>query len=328
MSGEVSIRAEKKEMVEEAKGASRPRVIFVVVTACLLALNLVVLAAAYPETMRVDYGCCSNRLLAKDFSAFFTAAWRLVHDPSQVYTGGFVNDGEFFITPQPEAFKYLPSFLFMALPFTALPYQEALTAFDVFQFLLLPAIAYLVYELMKEKGMGWAVAVAAIALLLPSPAPGWSISVPYYLQWAEGQSKVLVTFLLLLSFYLGMRRRPGMSGIIFALAAFDPRFALVSIPLFVTYNRSNLRVSIAACLVALLGTNVALLYPPLGAGFLAMVSQNSLLASFYYYSLIPLLTVVAISLANAKEISSALRAIADNWARKPVPVVSSSSSSP
>ena len=298
----------------------RPRVVFVVVTVCLLALNLVVFAAAYPETMKVDSGCCSNRLLAKDFSAFFTAAWRLVHDPSQVYTVGFVNDGEFFISPQPEAFKYLPSFLFLVLPFTALPYQEALTAFDVFQFLLLPAMAFLIYELMKMRGMGWMVAVAAIALLLPSPAPDWSLSVPYYFQWAEGQSKVLVTFLLLLSFYLGKRGRPAISGVFFALAAFDPRFALVSIPLFMTYNRTNLKVSTAACLVALLATNFVLLFPPLGEGFLEMASRNSLLTSFYYYSLIPLLTVLAISLANLKEVSSALRAIANNWAHKPLDV--------
>ena len=47
---------------------SRSRTIFVAAVLCLLALNLVVLAAAYPETMTIDSGCCGDRLLAKDFA--------------------------------------------------------------------------------------------------------------------------------------------------------------------------------------------------------------------------------------------------------------------
>ena len=104
-----------------------------------IALNLVTFIQAYPETMVIDSGCCGTTPLAKDFSAFYTAAWRLLHDPSHIYTPGSLNDGEYQIYPHPETYKYLPSFLLMVLPFLALGYQQALTAFDVFQFLLLRA---------------------------------------------------------------------------------------------------------------------------------------------------------------------------------------------
>ncbi|OLB70456.1 hypothetical protein AUI06_06740 [archaeon 13_2_20CM_2_52_21] len=73
------------------------------------------------------------------------------------------------------------------------------------QFSLLPIIGILVYNLTKEKG--WAITIIAevITLLAPAVAPGWGFSVAYFWQWNEGQSKVLETFLLTLSFYLGNR---------------------------------------------------------------------------------------------------------------------------
>lgn len=286
---------------------SRSRTIFVAAVLCLLALNLVVLAAAYPETMTIDSGCCGDRLLAKDFSAFYTAAWRLIHDPGQVYTSGYVNDGEYHVLPQPESYKYLPSFLLMVLPFAALPYKQALTAFDVFQFLLLPLVALLVYELTKEKGVAVAVVVAIVALLLPSPSPHWSLSAAYYWQWAEGQSKVLETFLLLLGLYLGKTKRPLLSGMAFGFCAFDPRFALVALPLFFMYNRTSLRRAFGAGAATLVATNATLLVPGVGGGFLAMLFTSGLTTPLYWYALIPLLTIVALTVVNIREVIAALR---------------------
>jgi hypothetical protein len=270
-------------------------------------LNLIVLAAAYPETMVIDSGCCGNRPLAKDFSAFYTAAWRLFNDPGQVYNSGYVNDGEYHVLPQPEAYKYLPSFLLLVSPFLALPYQQALTAFDVFQFLLLPLIAWLVYELTKDKGLAAAVFVAAVALLLPSPTPQWSLSVAYYWQWAEGQSKVLETFLLLLSFYLGKSQRPYLSGIVLGVSAFDPRFALVSLPLFFMYNRSSLSTAFLSGATAFLLTNAALLIPGVGSGFLITLFSSGLTTPLYYYSLIPLLTVISLTLLNLRAVVTSFK---------------------
>jgi len=102
----------------------------------------------------------------------------------------------------------LPSFLLIASPLLLLPYQNALLAFDVFQFLLLPLIALLLYELIKERRLVIMIpAVVAVLLVpLPLPAPQWTISISYYWQWAEGQSKVLDTFLLLSALFSPVTR--------------------------------------------------------------------------------------------------------------------------
>lgn len=76
-------------------------------------------------------------------------------------------------------------------------------------------------------------------MLLPAAAPGWGFSVSYFWQWKEGQSKVIETLLLTVSFYLGMKGRPVWSGVILGIAFFDPRFALAAIPLFLTYNAAK-----------------------------------------------------------------------------------------
>lgn len=288
--------------------ASRSKVVFAGVVLVLLGANLVVYAAAYPETAKIDSGCCGNRPLAKDFSAFYTAAWRLFNDPSQVYTPGYVNDGEFHVLPQPETYKYLPSFLLFVSPLLLLPYLTALRSFDAFQFLLLPLIAVLIYELTKSKGLVAAVLVAVVALLLPSPTPDWSLSAAYYWQWAEGQSKVLETFLLFLCFYFGSKGKPRISGVLLGLSAFDPRFALISVPLFVMYNRAKLSQAFLAGAAAFVVSNLALLIPGTGSGFVTMLVNSGLTTPWtYYYSLIPILSVVSLSILNLSEIIQAFK---------------------
>ncbi len=222
---------------------SRETKVYALVAGLLILLNFSTLLLAYPTTMEINSGCCApaDKLLQKDFSAFYSGAWRLIHDPTQIYTPGAVQDGEPFSSPPPEQFKYLPSFLLLVTPSLLLPYQEALSAFDVFQFLLLPVLAYIIYRLTRARGLPISILLAVAVLLLPSPTANWGPSASYYWQWAEGQSKVLETFLLMLSFYLGNRGNHKLSGGIFGLSAFDPRFALVALPLFLTYNRLNLR---------------------------------------------------------------------------------------
>jgi hypothetical protein len=243
--------------------------------------------------------------LAKDFSAYYIGAWRLLHDPSQVYTHGFVNDSEYRIYPLPEAFKYLPSFLVIISPLLSLGYQQALVAFDVFQFALLPLMALLLYKLLSRKGLALTFAVAVVVLLQPLPLRNWGLSASYFWQWGEGQAKVLDTFLLLLAFYLGDSRRPLLSGIVFALAAFDPRFAALSLPLFVFYNRKNLRISTESFLGTLFLSNLALLYPETGSGFLSIV-LGSATGTLYYYAFIPLLMIISLTVVNGREMIAAL----------------------
>jgi hypothetical protein len=279
---------------------------YALVASLFIGLNLLTFAAAYPETFRIDAGCCTaGSLLAKDFSAYYTAAWRLIHDPAAVYTRGLVADGGPVILPQPEAFKYLPSFLLMIAPLLSLPYQSALTAFDIVQLALLPIMAFLVYELVKEKGAPATVVVAAIVLLLPLPlsSPQWSITVSYYWQWAEGQSKVLATFLFLLALYLAKRGSPVLSGITFALASFDPRFAVLALPLFVALNH-RLRPALLAAGGAFVLLNAMLVYPPMAEG-LASMAQASSLTPPYYYSLIPILGMASLLVVDYREIADA-----------------------
>jgi hypothetical protein len=289
-----------------ASADTRKTLLFVFMAA-LIVLNLVTLIDAYPETMAIDSGCCGNRPLAKDFSAFYVGAWRLISDQSNVYTPGAVNDGGPTILPQPEGYKYLPSFLVMILPLLSLGYQQALAAFDAFQFLLLPLVALLVYRLVGEKGAVVTALVAVVALLQPSPLPHWGLSVTYYWQWAEGQPKVLETFLILASFYLGKSGRPFVSGVVLALSAFDPRFTLVALPLFVTYNRTDLREAFLAFAAVLLFTNLPLLIPGVGAGFVRMLFSTGLTTPLYWYALIPLLTIAALTAVNAREVMAAFR---------------------
>ncbi len=87
--------------------------LLIVLVAVLLAINGYVLVLAQPETLRLDGGGS----LAKDFSAYYIGSWRLWHNPADLYTYGSVADGEPIISPHPQLYKYLPSFLVLISPF-------------------------------------------------------------------------------------------------------------------------------------------------------------------------------------------------------------------
>jgi hypothetical protein len=276
----------------------------------LILLNASTFIAAYPETLVVDGGCCSNRPLAKDFSAYYVGAWRLFHDSSAIYAKGAVNDGAPSTPPVPEAFKYTPSFLLLVLPFTYLGYHEALLAFDLFQFALLPVIAVLLWWLLRHRSPLFIGVAMLLILLQPSPLPHWGLSASYYWQWAEGQAKVLEAFLLVLSFWLAKVDRPRLSGVIFSLAAFDPRFALFALPLFLFFNGKRWAVSSLYAVVSLVALNAPLLYPPIGAGFFSMVLSSGVTTPLYYYSFIPLAMIVSLYIAYWPGLASAVRSLA------------------
>jgi hypothetical protein len=192
--------------------------------------------------------------------------------------------------------------LFLVLPFLALNYQQALLAFDMVQFALLPLMALMLYKLLDKKGIALTFIVAVIALLLPLPLPNWGFSASYFWQWGEGQAKVLLTFLLLLAFYLGASGKPVLSGIVFAFGFFDPRFGLLALPLFFAYNRKNLLSSTGSTVAALAVSNIVLLYPGTGSGFLNMILSDAVTTPLYYYSLIPLFTLGSLLIVNAREL--------------------------
>ena len=269
----------------------------------LITLNLYTLITAYPETYTPSPGInTTGTILSKDFSAYYIGAWRLWNNPSQIYHFGALGDTEPTTPPQPEAYKYLPSFLLIVSPFLILDYQQALTAFDVIQFLLLPLMAYMLYKLLGEKHLAANIVVMTIALLLPLPGTQWGLFPSYYWQWGEGQAKVFLTFLLLLSFYFGNRGRPILSGIALAFGFFDPRFGLLVIPLYLTYNRRNFKLAAASAIISLGLSNLILLYPGIGSSFIGMAFNNAVATPLYYYSLIPFLTLIALMAVNFKEL--------------------------
>ena len=275
-----------------------------------ISLNFLTLMQAYPETQKIDSGCCAPKgtLLAKDFSAFYFGSWNLIHDPSAIYQrGSSVNASFLGITPHPESFKYLPSFLILILPFLFLSYPNAVLGFDIIQFALLFLIALLVYRLLEGKNVGVIGFASVIALLLPfTTVPSWGISEAYFWQWAEGQDKVLDLALILLALYFGMKKRPVLSGIIFGLSFFDPRFALVAVPLFVTLNREKFTQATIVTISVIAISNVPILaYPGLFPSFLQMFLSVGVTTPLYYYSYIPLLTVLVLSVAKWKEIAQA-----------------------
>jgi hypothetical protein len=282
------------------------KTIFLIAVIALIALNLYTFIVAYPETYTPSPGITtSGSILAKDFSAYYVGAWRLWHNPSQIYHFGALGGAEPVTPPYPEAYKYLPSFLLLVSPLLTLDYQQALLAFDIIQFMLLPIIAYMLYKLLDNKNLAVTFAVMIIALLLPFPTANWGLSPGYYWQWGEGQAKVLLTFLLLLSFYFAKKEKPILSGIALALGFFDVRFGLLAIPLFIMYNRKNLKVATASATVALAVSNLMLLYPGMIAGFTSMVFGSGITTPLYYYSLIPFFTLIVLIAVNYKELAAA-----------------------
>ena len=156
-----------KQMVTRRSLKERTLILGVII---LLALNLYTFVMAYPETYTLTPGInSSGSILAKDFSAYYIGSWRLWNIPSRIYAFGALSGQEPVILPYPEAYKYLPSFSLIISPLLLLSYQRALIAFDVAQFALLPAIAYLLYKLLSKKHLAVTFGIIVIALLLPFP---------------------------------------------------------------------------------------------------------------------------------------------------------------
>ena len=290
-------------LVTMTKKQCETKILLIFFVIILLSMNAYTAIVAYPETHTLTSGInTQGSILAKDFSAYYVASWRLWNNPAHIYTFGALGGAEPLTPPHPEAYKYLPNFLLITTPFLALDYQQALWVFDIVQFMLLPLMGYLIYRLLEGKHWAATLSVLAIALLLPFPNAEGSFSLSYYWQWGEGQAKVFLTFLFLLSFYLGSKNKPLLSGIMFAFGFFDPRFGILAIPLFVMYNRRNLKTAAVSVVTALCLSNFMLLYPGMGLGFLGMVFGSGITTPLYYYSLIPLFTLLSLMVVNFKEL--------------------------
>ena len=281
------------------------KLLFALATIIFLILNFYTLSVAYP-TMNHPLNL-GGADLPRDFSVYYISAWRMFHNPSQIFTTGPLSDGEPAIYPSLTPYKYLPSFLLLISPLVNLSYYQAFWVFDAFQFALLPLIALLLYKLMEKKNPILAFLIILAVLLLPYPMPGRGLSVSYFMSWAEGQAKIFLSFLLLASFYLGYKGKPALSGIAFALGAFDPRFAILAFPLFLFYNKNKLRNALGTMIITLVASNLMVLYPGTAQGFLNMILSSGDTTPFYTPSWIPLVMIVCLLAVNARQLVDAIK---------------------
>jgi hypothetical protein len=282
-----------------------------IITVIILAvvLNFCIFIQAYPLTFTPQ-----TDTLARDFSAYYMGSWRLFNNPTQVYyDGSLPNDYSIIGTPQP--FKYIPNFLIMFSSFLSLSYQNALSAFDIIQFLTMIPLAFFVYKLVKEKNLFFAAAATLIVLLQPiliSPAIAYdsanflhfrmiSLSIqtfsPSYLcGYTLANAHILQNMLLVGALYFGYSKKPWLSALFFTFGAFDPRVALVAAPLLLWYNRKSLLKFVGGTAVLLAATNLPFfLYSGIGESFLNTVLTGNVVSQMYLYEYIPLYSIAALT---------------------------------
>jgi len=288
--------------------SKKTAVVLVILLAVLL--NLSIFCFAYPQTFKPE-----SPTLARDFSAYYIGAWRLFHNPTQIYNGS-VQPGDYQILGQPQPFKYTPSFLILFAPFLTLNYQNALNAFDIMQFLLIFALAFFVYKLVKDKNLFLGIIAAVIVLVDPllfAPSASYSsaetlhsrmlclhiqtFSPSYYCGYILANAHILQTVLLVGAVYFGFAKKPWLSALLFAFGSFDPRGALVAVPLLLWYNRHSLWKFIAGSAAFLLATNLPFFfYYGAGFAFLKTETNASIVSQMYLYDWLPLYAIASLTM--------------------------------
>ena len=85
------------------------KLLFTLAVVIIIGLNFYTLSVAYPTMNHpLNFGGAD---LPRDFSVYYIAAWRMIHNPAQIFTTGPLADGEPAIYPSLTPYKYLPSFL-------------------------------------------------------------------------------------------------------------------------------------------------------------------------------------------------------------------------
>ncbi len=274
-----------------------------------VALNAITFCCAYPETFKPE-----SPTLARDFSAYYIGEWRLFNNPTKIYSGS-PQPGDYQILPKPQTFKYTPSFLILFAPFLALSYQDALIAFDVVQLALIPALAFFVYKIVKDKNLAIAAIAAIIILIEPLPTPPidqaalnllhyrffslnpQSFSPSYYVGYVLANAHILQTILLVGALYFGFAKKPWLSALLFAFGSFDPRASLLALPLLLWYNRQKILQFITGTVTFLLATNLPFFfYYNIGFTFLQTEVNGSIISQMYPYDWIPLYAVVTLTI--------------------------------
>jgi hypothetical protein len=273
-----------------------------------VALNAIIFCLAYPETLKPE-----SSTLARDFSAYYIGEWRLFNNPTKIYVGG-AQPGDYQILPVPQTFKYVPSFLIFFAPFLALSYQNSLIAFDIVQLALIPALAFFVYKMVKDKNPVLGTIAVFIILIEPLPIPPINqtafhllyyrffslspqfFSPSYYVGYVLGNAHILQTSLLVGALYFGFAKRPWLSALLFAISIFDPRASLLALPLLLWYNRKRLRSFIVGAASLITITNLPFFfYHNIGFTFLRSEMNSNIVTQMYPYDWIPLFAVATLT---------------------------------
>lgn len=278
-------------------------IIGVCLTAVLLAFNAYVLSKANPLSPRPDG-------LAWDFSAFYEAGWRFIHAPGQLYS----NLGVPLAYGVAQTFRYPPWFVLFILPFEALNYATAIYAFDYVSYLLLPLIAILIWKILNPKTWKGLTAVS-VTLIFTLAEPlytrygtvtydltkSFSLAHPtitYLSEYNGAQSKVLQLALIFISLYMISRVHPKWGSFFLVLSAFDPRFTLLALPLFLYMNWREK--SVGRMAKGLLISSVVILLPfQLYFGTLQqyILFPQYDITTIWTYEWIPFYAIVSLSLS-------------------------------
>ncbi|MGD0646265.1 MAG: hypothetical protein ABSA75_15340 [Candidatus Bathyarchaeia archaeon] len=285
--------------------------ILILVILIAVALNAICFCVAYPETFKPE-----SSTLARDFSAYYIGEWRLFHNPTEVYAGG-AQPGDYQILPNPQTFKYAPSFLILFASFLSLSYQNSLVAFNAVQLALVPVLAFFVYKIVKGKNLAIAAVAAIIILIEPLPTPPieqsavsflhnqffslnpQSFAPSYAVGYVVVNAHILQTILIVGALYLGFSKRPWLSALLFAFGSFDPRAALFALPLLLWYNRQTIRQFIVGMVAFLLATNLPFFfYYGIGFTFLRTEISGNIISQMYQYDWIPLYSIAILSIVE------------------------------
>jgi hypothetical protein len=290
----------------------------ITVTPIAVALNVFTFAFAFPMAFQLP----KDSVYARDFSAYYIGEWRLLHNPTQIYYGGIIQH-DFPILPRPQTFKYTPSFLILFAPFFTLSYSNSLAAFDILQFALIPALAFCIYKLVKDKSLILASIASVIVLIDPLPAlslsnstlnllgvrveslNAQSFSPSYFSGYMMGNAHVLQTTLLVAALYFGYVKKPWLSALLFTFGAFDPRAALLALPLLIWYNRQVLTKFFTGAAIFLTASNLPFFfYYSIGFNFLHSELSGNIPYQMYPYDWIPTYSIVILTIIEAATVLS------------------------
>lgn len=245
---------------------------------------------------------------ARDFSAYYQASWRLIHNPSTIYSSES-QAGDYPVGGLSEVYKYTPSFLIMSMPFLLLGYQDALFLFNLLQLLLVFIMAFFVYVLIKKENLTVFTIISTIVLLQPLPfiigdnqssfRVGGALYASYNLAWLNANAHVLQTVLIVGAiFFLVYNYRPFISASLFSFGCFDPRMGLLALPILLWYSlkiKKSKRFIFYSVLFIIIENLPFFFYNNVGQSFLAANLNLNFGSRIYAYEWIPIYSILSLS---------------------------------